>query len=60
MSYDHKATRCEEMVDVDCDTKLPGELATCCVCIRHDCHVYVEYLHDRVNQSVKGEANVQK
>jgi len=45
--YDHKADRCEAMSDVDCDTKFPGELATCCICIEHDCEVYRKYLDER-------------
>ena len=35
--YDHEEVRCEAMADADCDTKLVGEKATCCVCIGHDC-----------------------
>jgi hypothetical protein len=34
---DHDAVRCDAMIDADCDNKLPGEKATCCVCIGHDC-----------------------
>ena len=35
--HDHDSVRCDEMVDADCDNKMPGELSTCCVCIGHDC-----------------------
>jgi hypothetical protein len=35
--YDHDCIRCDEMADIDCDTKYPGERGTCCVCAGHDC-----------------------
>lgn len=47
--YDHRADRCEAMSDVDCDTKYPGEPATCCICIEHDCEVYHQYLREKGN-----------
>ena len=35
--YDHEEVRCDIMAEVDCDTKLVGEAATCCICAGHNC-----------------------
>lgn len=35
--YDHKRVRCEPMADFDMTEKYPGDAATCCICIDHDC-----------------------
>lgn len=40
--FDHNCVRCDEMADIDCDTKYPGEKGTCCVCAEHNCQEAIQ------------------